>query len=109
MFVLCKVPAERRKSKTRKDKHIAVDDDAADGECFPKDILGDYLIKGEPIDLYDLLGSDVPAAEGGSSKGPEFTKASRMVNGVSIEYTFFCFFFYGQTFPEFESFHRAFS
>ena len=84
-FVLCKVPAERRKSRTRKDKHIAVDDGAADGECFPEDILGDYLIKGEPIDLYDLLGSDVPAAEGGSSKGPEFTKASRMVNGVSIE------------------------
>ncbi|KAF3513663.1 hypothetical protein F2Q69_00006568 [Brassica cretica] len=80
-FVLCKVPAEKRKSRTRKDKHIAVDDDAADGECFPEDILGDYLIKGEPIDLYDLLGSDVPAAEGGSSKGPEFTKASRMVNG----------------------------
>ncbi|KAF2567873.1 hypothetical protein F2Q68_00025484 [Brassica cretica] len=79
-FVTCEAPAGRRKSRTRKDKHIVVDDDAADGECFHEDILGDYLNRGEPIDLDELLGFDVPAAENGSSQGPEFTKASRMVN-----------------------------
>ncbi|KAF3493664.1 hypothetical protein DY000_02052823 [Brassica cretica] len=80
-FIPCEAPAEKRRSRTRKDKHIAVDEDTADGECFPEDILGDYLNRGEPIDHGELLGSDVPAAEGGSNKGPEFTKASRMVNG----------------------------
>ena len=104
-FIPCEAPAEKRRSRTRKDKHIAVDEDTADGECFPEDILGDYLNRGEPIDHGELLGSDVPAAEGGSNKGPEFTKALRMVNGVSFEHTFF----YGQTFPVFESFRRAFS
>ncbi|WZZ78107.1 hypothetical protein YC2023_098679 [Brassica napus] len=79
-FVPYEAPAERARSRTGKDKHIAVDDDAADAECFPEDILGDYLNSGEPIDLDELLGSDFPAADGGSGKGPEFTKASRMVN-----------------------------
>ena len=88
-FIPCEAPAEKRRSRTRKDKHIAVDEDTADGECFPEDILGDYLNRGEPIDHGELLGSDVPAAEGGSNKGPEFTKALRMVNGVSFEHTFF--------------------
>lgn len=81
-------------SRTRKDKHIAVDDDVADRECFPEDILRDYLNSGEPIDLDELLGSDVLAAKDGSSKGPEFTKASRMVNGVSFEHTFFIMAFF---------------
>ena len=88
-FITCEAPAGRRKSRTRKDKHIVVDDDAGDGKCFPEDILGVYLNRGEPIDLDEVLGSDVPAAEGGSSKGPEFTKASRIVNGASFEHTFF--------------------
>ncbi|KAH0862553.1 hypothetical protein HID58_079764 [Brassica napus] len=82
-FVPYEAPAERARSRTGKDKHIAVDDDAADAECFPEDILGDYLNSGEPIDLDELLGSDFPAADGGSGKGPEFTKASRMVNAES--------------------------
>ncbi|KAH0898821.1 hypothetical protein HID58_048389 [Brassica napus] len=80
-FVPHEAPAERRGSRTHKDKHIAVDDDGSDEECFPEDILGDYLNCGVSIDLDELLGSDVPVAEGGSGKGPEFTKASRMVNG----------------------------
>ncbi|KAF3560730.1 hypothetical protein DY000_02015771 [Brassica cretica] len=63
-FVPCEAPAERRRSRTRKDKHIVVDDDAGDGKCFPEDILGVYLNRGEPIDLDEVLGSDVPA--GGS-------------------------------------------
>ncbi|KAH0898713.1 hypothetical protein HID58_048281, partial [Brassica napus] len=78
-FIPCEAPAERRRSRTCKDKHIAVDGDAAGVKFFPEYILGDYLSRGEPIDIDGLLGSDVPAAEGGSSKGPEFTKASRMI------------------------------
>ncbi|KAH0898876.1 hypothetical protein HID58_048444, partial [Brassica napus] len=69
-FVPYEAPTERGRSRTRKDKHIAVDYDAGDGECFPEDILGYYLNSGEPIDLYELLGSDFPTAEGGSGKGP---------------------------------------
>ncbi|KAF3515273.1 hypothetical protein F2Q69_00006478 [Brassica cretica] len=80
-FVPYEAPAERERSRTRKDKHIAVDDDAADGECFPENFLGDYLNSGELIDLDELLGSDFHAAERGSDKGPKFTMASRMVNG----------------------------
>ena len=93
-FVPYEAPTERGGSRTRKDKHIAVDDDVADRECFPEDILRDYLNSGEPIDLDELLGSDVLAAKDGSSKGPEFTKASRMVNGVSFEHTFFIMAFF---------------
>ena len=88
-FIPCEAPAERRRSRTCKDKHIAVDGDAAGVKFFPEYILGDYLNRGEPIDIDGLLGSDVPAPEGGSSKGPEFTKASRIVNGASFEHTFF--------------------
>ncbi|KAF2564128.1 hypothetical protein F2Q70_00017596 [Brassica cretica] len=62
-FVPYEAPTERGRSRTRKDKHIAVDYDAGDGECFPEDILGYYLNSGEPIDLYELLGSDFPTAE----------------------------------------------
>ncbi|KAF2610452.1 hypothetical protein F2Q70_00011737 [Brassica cretica] len=80
-FVPYEAPAERERSRTRKDKHIAVDDDAADGECFPENFLGDYLNSGELIDLDELLGSDFHVAERGSDKGPKFTMASRMVNG----------------------------
>ena len=87
-FVPYEAPAERERSRTRKDKHIAVDDDAADGECFPENFLGDYLNSGELIDLDELLGSDFHAAERGSDKGPKFTMASRMVNGVSFEHMF---------------------
>ena len=87
-FIQHKAPTERRGSRTRKEKHIAVDDDASYREGFTEDILGEYLNCGVPIDLDELLGSDVPASEDGSSKGQEFTKASRMVNGVSFEHTF---------------------
>ncbi|KAH0939132.1 hypothetical protein HID58_006593, partial [Brassica napus] len=80
-FIQHKAPTERRGSRTRKEKHIAVDDDASYREGFTEDILGEYLNCGVPIDLDELLGSDVPASEDGSGKGPKFTKASRMVNG----------------------------
>ncbi|KAF2563176.1 hypothetical protein F2Q70_00017294 [Brassica cretica] len=104
-FIPWEAPAERRRSRTCKDKHIAVDGDAAGVKFFPEYILGDYLNRGEPIDIDGLLRSDVLAAEGGFSKGTHFTKASRMVNGQALS----THFFYGQTFPDFENFHRAFS
>ncbi|KAF2604168.1 hypothetical protein F2Q70_00026795 [Brassica cretica] len=77
-FITCEAPAGRRKSRTRKDKHIAVDDDEADGGCFPEDAIEDYFNSGELIDFSELLGSDVPPADGGTEKEPEFIKASRM-------------------------------
>ncbi|KAF3541339.1 hypothetical protein F2Q69_00021867 [Brassica cretica] len=49
------------------------------GGCFPDTLVGDYF-DGEPFDLEELLGSNPPEAEGGSVKGPEFTKASWLVN-----------------------------
>ncbi|KAF3541331.1 hypothetical protein F2Q69_00021869 [Brassica cretica] len=57
-FVPCKAPVERERSRNRKDKHIVIDDENAGGGCFPETL-----------------------AEGGSVKGSEFTKASRLVNG----------------------------
>ena len=87
-FVPYEAPAERERSRTRNDKHIVVDDDEANKGCFSENLLGDYF-NGEPIDLDEVLGSNLPTAEGGSDKGPELTKASRLVNGVSFEHTFF--------------------
>ncbi|KAF3536298.1 hypothetical protein F2Q69_00023789 [Brassica cretica] len=80
-LVPCEAPAERRGSRTRKDKHIIVDDDAGDGGCFPDNILEDYLNSDEQFDLEELLGYGGPAADGGTRKGSEFSKALRMVNG----------------------------
>ena len=42
-FVPCEAPIERERSRTRKDKHIAVEDDEAGGGCFPENLLGDYF------------------------------------------------------------------
>ncbi|KAF3580473.1 hypothetical protein DY000_02031244 [Brassica cretica] len=82
------VPVERVRSRTRKDKYVIVDDDVAVGQGSPTDnILRDYLniqaggSGGDRIDLNELLDFDFPPTEGGSGKVPEFTKASRMVNG----------------------------
>ncbi|KAH0899101.1 hypothetical protein HID58_048669 [Brassica napus] len=77
-LVPCEAPAERRGSRTRKDKHIIVDDDAGDGGCFPDNILEDYLNSDEQFDLEELLGYGGPAADGGTRKGSEFSKALRM-------------------------------
>ncbi|KAF2572995.1 hypothetical protein F2Q70_00002155 [Brassica cretica] len=79
-FVPYEAPEERERSRTRNDKHIVVDDDEANKGCFSENLLGDYF-NGEPIDLDEVLGSNLPTAEGGSDKGPEFTKTSRLVNG----------------------------
>ncbi|KAF3561418.1 hypothetical protein DY000_02013583 [Brassica cretica] len=79
-FVPYEAPTERERSRTRNDKHIVVDDDEANKGCFSENLLGDYF-NGEPIDLDEVLGSNLPTAEGGSDKGPELTKASRLVNG----------------------------
>ena len=104
-LVPCEAPAERRGSRTRKDKHIIVDDDAGDGGCFPDNILEDYLNSDEQFDLEELLGYGGPAADGGTRKGSEFSKALRMVNGVSFESQVF---FLWPTFPNFESFRMVF-
>ncbi|WZZ35120.1 hypothetical protein YC2023_018521 [Brassica napus] len=71
---------QRERSRNRKDKLIVVDDDEAGGGCFPETLVGDYF-DGESFDLEESLGSNPPEAEGGSVEGPEFTKASRLVNG----------------------------
>nr|VDD30438.1 unnamed protein product [Brassica oleracea] len=55
-------------------------DGFANKGCFSENLLGDYF-NGEPIDLDEVLGSNLPTTEGGSDKGAEFTKASRLVNG----------------------------
>ncbi|WZZ60223.1 hypothetical protein YC2023_060330 [Brassica napus] len=77
-FIPCEAPVER--SRNRKSKHIVVDDDEVGGGCFPETLVGNYF-DGELFDLEELLGSNPPEAEVGSDKGPEFTKASRLVNG----------------------------
>ena len=92
-FVPCKAPVERERSRNRKDKHIVIDDDEAGGGCFPETLVRNYF-DGEPFDLEELLGSNPPEAEGGSVKGPEFTKASWLVNAVSFACIFFLFFLY---------------
>ncbi|KAH0893109.1 hypothetical protein HID58_055538 [Brassica napus] len=80
-FVPCKAPVERERSRNRKDKHIVIDDDEAGGGCFPETLVRNYF-DGESFDLEELLGSNPPEAEGGFVKGPEFTKASRLVSGL---------------------------
>ena len=92
-FVPCKAPVERERSRNRKDKHIVIDDDEAGGGCFPETLVRNYF-DGESFDLEELLGSNPPEAEGGFVKGPEFTKASRLVSGVGFACIFFSFFFY---------------
>ncbi|KAH0879427.1 hypothetical protein HID58_066821, partial [Brassica napus] len=82
-FIPCEAPVER--SRNRKSKHIVVDDDEVGGGCFPETLVGNYF-DGELFDLEELLGSNPPEAEVGSDKGPEFTKASRLVNGASVEF-----------------------
>ncbi|KAH0884005.1 hypothetical protein HID58_060101 [Brassica napus] len=88
MFVPYEAPVERERSRTRKDKHVIVDDDVALGQGSPTDnILRDYLkiqaggSGGDRIDHNELLDFDFPPTEGGSGKVLEFTKESRMVNG----------------------------
>ncbi|KAF3555772.1 hypothetical protein F2Q69_00013646 [Brassica cretica] len=89
-FVPYEATVERERSRPRKEKHVIVDDDAVVGQSSPTDnILRDYLNSqaggsgSDQIDLDELLDFDFPSAEGESSEVPEFTKASRMVNGVS--------------------------
>ncbi|KAF3602317.1 hypothetical protein F2Q69_00035297 [Brassica cretica] len=83
-FVMCEVRARTEKSRSRKDKHVIIDDDVADGQCFLGNILRNYLNSeaggsgGEQINLDGLLDFDFPPAEGGSSEVPKFTKTSRM-------------------------------
>ncbi|XP_013628304.1 PREDICTED: uncharacterized protein LOC106334547 [Brassica oleracea var. oleracea] len=83
-FVMCEVRARTEKSRSRKDKHVIIDDDVADGQCFLDNILRNYLNSeaggsgGEQINLDGLLDFDFPPAEGGSSEVPKFTKTSRM-------------------------------
>ncbi|KAF2590980.1 hypothetical protein F2Q70_00038791 [Brassica cretica] len=45
------------------------DDDAADGECFPEDILGDYLNSGESTSMCPISPSPLSFAIGGRSPG----------------------------------------
>ena len=90
-FVPYEAPDERERSRTRKDKYIIVDDDTVVEQGSPTDnILRDNLNSqaggsgGDLIDLDELLDFDFPPTEGESSKVSEFTKASRMVNGVIL-------------------------
>ncbi|KAG2299016.1 hypothetical protein Bca52824_035488 [Brassica carinata] len=72
---------------SHKDKHVIIDDDVSDRQCFSDNILRDYLNSQvgrsgrEQINLDGLLDFDFPLAEGRSSEVSEFSKASRMVNG----------------------------
>ncbi|KAL0854060.1 hypothetical protein Bca101_059212 [Brassica carinata] len=42
-FIPCEVRARKERSKSRKDKHVVIDEDAADGQNFPNNTLKDYL------------------------------------------------------------------
>ncbi|KAG2269931.1 hypothetical protein Bca52824_064486 [Brassica carinata] len=83
------VPRTKRdRSKPRKDKHLIVDEDVVDGQLSPDNILKDYLdsqaggSSGEQFNLDGLFEFDFPPTEGGPNEVPDFSKASRMVNGV---------------------------
>uniref|UniRef100_A0A0D3CEN5 Uncharacterized protein n=1 Tax=Brassica oleracea var. oleracea TaxID=109376 RepID=A0A0D3CEN5_BRAOL len=82
------VPRTKRdRSKPRKDKHLIVDEDVVDGQLSPDNILKDYLdsqaggSSGEQFNLDGLFEFDFPPTEGGPNEVPDFSKASRMVNG----------------------------
>ncbi|KAF3583458.1 hypothetical protein F2Q69_00028377 [Brassica cretica] len=78
---------KRDRSKPRKDKHLMVDEDVVDGQLSPGNIIKDYLdsqaggSSGEQFNLDGLFEFDFPPTEGGPNEVPNFSKASRMVNG----------------------------
>ncbi|KAL0733197.1 hypothetical protein Bca4012_009407 [Brassica carinata] len=84
-FVPCKDRKEKGRSKTHKDKNIAVDNVAADGQDFPGDVLRVYLNSGEPVYLDEMFDFEIPPADDGSNEVPKFAEASRTVNGVNFK------------------------
>ncbi|KAL0716152.1 hypothetical protein Bca4012_065474 [Brassica carinata] len=82
-FVPCKDRKENAEPGKHKDKGIAADNVAAEGQDYAGDVIRDYLNGSKPVDLDEFFDFDLPADDK-SNETPKFAEASRTITGALL-------------------------